>query len=110
MNPIPTTYCSKYAYGDHSRVRHVRHCGLGGPDLSADAFGCFAERKGGCETSKLLNFLCPILLSRAVSGQSNTHFPVGPIMASGQLGQLIQQLRSYLGAQTARGTTDGELL
>jgi RNA polymerase sigma factor (sigma-70 family) len=31
-------------------------------------------------------------------------------MASGQLGQLIQHLRSYLGAQTARTSTDGELL
>jgi len=31
-------------------------------------------------------------------------------MASGQLGQLIQHLRSYLGAQTAQASTDGELL
>jgi RNA polymerase sigma factor (sigma-70 family) len=31
-------------------------------------------------------------------------------MASGQLGQLIQHLRSYLGAQSAQASTDGELL
>src|SRR5207253_3206724 len=35
---------------------------------------------------------------------------LGPPMASGQFGPVIRQLRSFLGAQAARASTDGELL